>query len=638
MALAKISEPSLESATDRALSLLIWDAEGAPPVGSWTTALWRSFGVSATPDAISIPKLVEEQADTLKARYLAWIHELGETRIKGKRLVDHLDLRPGFSYWWMSLLVEKSYGKSPRLYDAVRLFALEDLTQELHTRRIMLISQDQALATAFQFWCRSAGMDFEWKRSEQSCSQVSLRKRIIDLLPDMVQSAARLVRYLWQRWPLRHTRKGSDASVSAEITFVDYLIHLDRGALATGRFASNYWIGLTGAFAQAKTAVNWLHLYVQHEAVPTTESARDLLAQFNHNCVELESHTSLDGELSFLLAFAALRDYARLAWQSWRLGGIKHHFRPAGSHLDLWPIFKQDWLDSVRGSTAVWNCLTLNLCEKALRRLPRQKLGVYLQENQGWEMAFIYAWKVAGHGNLIGVPHTTVRYWDLRYFHDPRSYVRCAKNDLPMPDQVALNGPMAMSAYRDGGYPEDEIVEVEALRYAYLTTKGLAKIHNTDSPAPLRVLVCGDILPAMSQQMMGWLVSAARDLPANTRYTVKPHPACAIRANIYPSLTLYMTNAPLVELLSDCDVVFTSNSTSASVDIYCAALPVIQVLDANTFNMSPLRGLTGVVYATDPTELAAALGNTQKSARVLAEPYFCLDKKLPRWCKLLGIM
>lgn len=619
-------------------TLLVWDTEGAPPAGNWTTVLWSSFGDSASPDTISIPRLVEEQADTLRERYLAWIYELGETSINGKRFVDHLDLRPGFSYWWTFLGVGKcEYGKLPYTYSAIRLLAVEELAVAKGVTSIILISHDQTLATIFQGWCRNAGIDFEWRRSVQIANQISLKIRIFRLLPYVAQSAVWLARYLWQRWPLRHKSNGWDASHKVEITFVNYLIHLDRSNLTAGCFASNYWANLTGVFAQAKSRVNWLHLYVQHEAVPTTKRARDLIAQFNHNGADLESHASLDGVLNVSLVFAALRDYAHLAWRSFRLGNIKHHYRLAGSNLDFWPLFKQVWLNSMCGQTAVWNCLALNLFEKTLSRLPHQKLGVYLQENQGWEMAFIHAWKAAGHGKLIGVPHTTVRYWDLRYFYDPRSYFRRAKNDLPMPDQVALNGPAALKAYREGGYPENQLVEVEALRYLYLTTKDNAKSQNADSSHPLRVLVCGDILPTASRQMMRWLELAAGNLPATTRYTIKPHPACAIKAGDYPALMLQMTNAPLVELFADCDVVFTSNITSAAVDAYLSAIPVVQVLDGSTFNLNPLRRLKGVMYVTNPTELAVALDKAKQRERVLAEPYFCLDKELPRWRKLLGL-
>lgn len=248
-------ESGLERNADREHTLLVWDAEGSPPVGNWITVLWSRFGGTNDPDIISIPTLVEEQADTLRARYLAWIHELGETHIHGKRLTDCLELRPGFSYWWMTLLAEKSYGKSTRLYDAVRLLALEDLIQIRHSRRITLASSDQALATAFRMWCRSADMGFEWRQSEQNGSRIPLKRFIFRLLPYMAQSAVWLPRYAWQRWPLKHKCKSLNTSAKAEITIVDYLVHLDRSALTTGRFASNYWTELIGMLAQAKTRV-----------------------------------------------------------------------------------------------------------------------------------------------------------------------------------------------------------------------------------------------------------------------------------------------------------------------------------------------------------------------------------------------
>jgi surface carbohydrate biosynthesis protein (TIGR04326 family) len=93
----------------------------------------------------------------------------------------------------------------------------------------------------------------------------------------------------------------------------------------------------------------------------------------------------------------------------------------------------------------------------------------------------------------------------------------------------------------------------------------------------------------------------------------------------------------LAELLADCDVAFTSNITSAAVDAYCASIPVVSVLDGDAFNMSPLRGLAGVVYVTNPTKLADALRNARSRERVVAAPYFCLDKGLPRWRNVLKL-
>src|SRR3989338_6881199 len=88
---------------DNRPTFLVWDSEGQPPEGKWIPVLWREFGNDGDAPAYSIPRRVEEQAEFLRTRYLAWIHDLGEARVHGVRLVDYLSLRPGFSYWWMTL-------------------------------------------------------------------------------------------------------------------------------------------------------------------------------------------------------------------------------------------------------------------------------------------------------------------------------------------------------------------------------------------------------------------------------------------------------------------------------------------------------------------------------------------------------
>jgi len=93
--------------TEKHTTFLIWDTDDKPPKGNWTPILWRSYG-GGEGSLYSMPEIIEERADALRQRYLSWIYVMGESCIKGKRLVDHLELRSGFSYWWMTLLAEKS--------------------------------------------------------------------------------------------------------------------------------------------------------------------------------------------------------------------------------------------------------------------------------------------------------------------------------------------------------------------------------------------------------------------------------------------------------------------------------------------------------------------------------------------------
>jgi surface carbohydrate biosynthesis protein (TIGR04326 family) len=620
----------LNKSVDKLSTFLVWDAEDAAPRGDWTPVLWRSYG-NGEKLTYSIPRIVEEKADELRNCYLDWIYDIGELRIKGKRVVDHLELRAGFSYWWMTLIAEKSNAyKSPWITDALKMLALESLVADHSISKIIIASNNKPLIKTFQRWCSNNSLLFEMRLLQKHKVSESRLKMIYHLFPHPVQAIISLIHHIYQRWPLK---QGKETDSTKEITFVDYMIHLDQKALANGQYASNFWTGLVEALRQSGCKVNWLHHYIQHDKITSARQARDLIASFNRQEDSFQHHCFVDSTLNASLLLSVMHDYISLLRMNSRLISIKQSLYPRGSKIDFWPLFKKDWRNSMLGPNAIWNCLVLNLLERILWHLPKQKLGIYLQENQGWEMAFIRTWRAAGHGCLIGVPHSTVRYWDLRYFYNSRSYERTGENDLPIPDKVAINGPASSRAYCKGNYPEDQMVGVEALRYLHLANHENA--HSKGNKNLIRILILGDYLPAVTYGQMKLLVQAAPFLPPSTRYTVKPHPACPVLPQEYPSLQLHMANEPLSKLLADCDVVFTSNITSAAVDAYCAGVPVVSVLEGTSLNLSPLRGMKGINFVTCPKELAEKLCNIQNYEGRMDKPYFCLDSRLPRWKKLL---
>jgi len=282
-------------------------------------------------------------------------------------------------------------------------------------------------------------------------------------------------------------------------------------------------------------------------------------------------------------------------------------------------------------------CLRIALYEKVIRSLPRQRLGIYIQENQPWEMALIHAWRAAGHGLLVGVPHNTLRYWDLRYFQDPRCYGSSRYDNFPKPDLVAVHGPAAKSRYLEGAYPEIELIEVEALRYQHLlvTSDNSGRMHPAGSGQSMTILICGDFVPAVNRKMLTWLSIAVPAMPLGTLYILKPHPACPIRTLDYPLLRLQVMNDNLSILLPNCDVVFANNISSTTVDAYCAGIPVVRMLDGVSLNMSPLRGCSAGATVTSPDQLAETLIKITQFTPDRPEPYFFLNQALPRWQVLL---
>lgn len=622
------------------INILIWDCDGDTPLGDWLVVLWRSYDTGGSNNVISIPKMVEDNAESLRTQYLKWIYKLGEKKIKGKRIVDHLEIRPGLSYWWMTLLAEKfNYAKSPQIDDAIKLLAFEKWARGKRFKTLALTTGKAGFAKVLKFWCFKTGTNFQWQHIQEEAGSVSLPRKLYQSIPHLSQACISLVWHLIQSWPLSGVGLKEWRTTKSQVTFISYFLNLVPEALKKGRFESRYWAHLPDDLVRSGFCTNWLQLYVKSAHSSQTKAAK-AIRDFNNNKTRKgsESHTTLDSFLSLEVVLKTLRDWFYLVLVCLRLSKLPS--LAINASLDFTPLFQTDWNRSLKGQTAMSNALYLNLIEAAIKLLPRQCVGVYLQENQPWEFALIHAWRVAGHARLIGIPHSSVRFWDLRYFFDPRSYQCRGQNNLPMPDQVAVNGSAMMKEYLRGRYPSAQLVEVEALRYLYLEKKTTARRPTRKrSFGPLRVLVLGDYLPSNTHQMMLLLEKAFQSLPADTKIIVKPHPNCPVRTEDYPSLRMSVTMGSVSKLLPDCDVAYSSAVTSAAVDAYCAGVPVVSVKDTKTLNLSPLRSRKGVHFVSTPEELKQAFDKTSKAQKSLNRKIsmFHCDKSLRRWKKIFSI-
>jgi len=623
--------------SDRVDSLCVWDALGEPPTTLENVVLWRSYPADSTRNVVCVPRLIEAHAEKLRTRFLRWTYELGETFVRGRRLVDHLELRPGLSYWWMTPFAEKcNYGKMPQINDAIRLMAFESWAKQHIIRRLVLVSSNPPLAKCFRLWCADHEIDFEWHQVASNVERTSLVMALYRIVPPHLRALIWLVRYLVYRWPLKGVGLKEWRSSLGRISFVSYMFNLDRDAAKRGVFAAQYWAHLPSVLKRANCKTNWLHIYTNDPSAGTPKSLARLVRGFNRTEAECQCHAMPETFLNGRVIFKTLRDWIHLVIVVPRLCNALPKSKE--TVFDFRPLFQERWNNSLSDQTAMSNLMAFNLFESAMASLPKQCVGVYLQENQGWEFGMIHAWKAAGHGRLVGVPHSTIRYWDLRYFFDPQSYQRTNKNDLPLPDRVAVNGAVALNAYVKSGYPEASLVAVEALRYLHLVSvKGTTGSNWTAPKDSLRVLVLGDYLPSNTELQMRLLVDALRLLPANSRITIKPHPACPIDVKEYPEMGLEMANDPISVLLQNCDVAYTSNLTSAAVDAYLENVPVITVLDPNTLNLSPLRGCDDVYFVSTSEQLARAIATAKLNPKPSGTKldYFTLDMALPLWQELL---
>lgn len=625
-------------------SVVVWDHQNEPPDGVQEVLCWQGYASGSA--KVSVPRYLENHAERLRAKYLAFIHDLGESQIGGKRVVEHLDSGDGFSFWWMTQLAEKSPFKSPRIYDCLRLMALEEILLERKPSDLTLDSADHNLAQAIRRLCRNLRINFVWRPWNKPKQKCSLRSFYL-ALPYSMQGLISL-RHLMMKWPLRKLQKPQWFSGDNTIFLCSYFFHLDTAYCAEGRFYSKQWEGLPKYLQDSGKHTNWIHHFLHSPGMPDVQTGLNWMSLFNRDAYKQGCHTFLETYLSWSVVLRALKNWFWLNAISWRLRKISCAFNPKGSAVWLWPFLRSDWKTSLNGPVAISNCVWIELFDAALKDMPHQKMGLYLWENQGWESALLRAWRRHGHGEIIGVPHATVVFWHLNNFDDPRSLTsnqNCAK---PLPDHLAINGPMAWKAFSNTGYPVEQLVEVEALRFQYLIALGFGQPKKlgghpvsarfSGQGQPKKVLILGDFTVKQTLKMLRCIEAASHLIDVEISLTLKPHPVCRIVEKDCPALSFELTNRPLAEIMPDYDLAFSSNTTSAGLDALLAGLPVVVFLDDEDFNHSPLRGVEGVRFVGTAQELATVLQSAERSAPTPAiEDFFWLGSQLPKWRKVLSI-
>jgi surface carbohydrate biosynthesis protein (TIGR04326 family) len=620
---------------ERDMELVIWDSQDNWQSYDNNILLWNSSFKSELDGVFSIPWLVEHNADSLRSEYLSIIYELGEFKVNGLKIVDQLEIRKNFSYWWMTLLTEKcNFSKSPEINDIIKLLAFKNWFNKNKYKKISLISSNIELAESFELLAEGIGLEFEWIQRPRSKIKKTYINNLFHLLPQIVQSITWLIHHIVIHWPLKGVGVSKWINTTATTTFISYLFNLEPSSLKDGKYESKYWTRLPDMLNQNQTATNWLHLYMKDDLLPTTRKAREIVENFNKSSVNNQTHVTLHSFLSFKIVINALFDWLRLLKLK---GKIRKPFQHKSNFL--WPLFRKDFSLSFSGVTAVSNLLYLGLFEVAMNSLKKQNKGVYLLENIGWEFGFIYAWKSSGHQNLIGCRHGTVRYWDLRSFFSNESYKRMGKCDLPLPDYVGVNGIAAKEIYINSGYPKNHLVEIEALRFLYLLDIDKNRVSFLKNPfEKKKVLVLGDGLKKNTIHQIKLLISASKLTNDLIHFIFKPHPTCPINTDKFDNLHIEVVNNPIHTLFAECELVFAGSVSSAAVDAYCAGKQLVCLLNSEVLNLSPLRGHKDVDFITSPEELAEIFNKSFFNPKIESqrEDYFYLNSNLPRWKNFLS--
>ena len=601
--------------------IIIWDSQKKPVSNKDALfIIWNRDSNVKNKSVICLSEYIEKYSKDIRSDFLLWSHEINSKKIRSIAIYKKFFIRPNFSFWWMTLIFQKcNYANSQYINDVIKFFALARVIKENNVKKIYLKGCNKKNYKIF----KSSSI---FKRNIHQ-SFLFLENFINNLfkLFLVIQAISWILWYFSTRFPFIFFSLKRWKNSKAKITFLNYLDCTTVAQSKKLNFVSPYWDGLPKKLKNQKIETNWLHIYVG--SFLNTFQAIGFLHS-NKNGKSMQNHFCLDSFLTLKMLGSVFKDWAILIC---KFNSIPRNlFRSKRNFFDFSSFYHKDLLRSFYGKNALKSLLYLHLFESAFSKLPIQNKSIYLQENQSWEMAFLHSWKINGHFQSIGCPHSTIRFWDLRYHHYKDFYL----SKVSQPDLVAVNGLDAFKSLSLSGFPKKKLRIVEALRYLYLK---FIKPDNLATNEKLNILILGDFLSDSTHYLLKMIERIQYKLPKDTKITFKPHPHCHISLSNFNLRNVRLSRNSTSSLVGDHNIAITSNSTSAAVDAYYAGIKVITVLDTSKLNLSPFFNNRNIFFVESSQELLNALYSIKsKLPPPKIDKFLSIDESLNSWMKLLS--
>ena len=663
------------------------ESKRLPAPGADTlVALWDAWQAEA--GSVSIPERLHADLLVIRAEHMAWAYDMGRLPTGEGALREELQARlccgEEPSMWWCSLLYERHPKMTPNLYTIYKLRCLERLMEAEGCSSLRLVGGDADLKATLAEFCAASGREFSALSSvtkARGAQAPSLARRLYALCPAPVRALARYVHWWWtvrRKLPFAGTAPPEGAptpETGPAATIVTYFPNVDLQAAARGRFRSRYWEVLHDAlnacarreYPRGGHFVRWLFIRFPSPQLSFSQclKLRDLFRKTGKDGL---SFHYLEEFLGTGDLCAALARWLRLCVASKRIevqAGAACHF--AGSRLNFWRYAKADWAESFRGWRALERCLQQRALSRYAGWCGPQRWTLFPLENCPWERMLTAAMRARGAarlkapaeamaapeaGPVIGAQHSSIRPTDFRYFDDPRTFSApdCA---LFQPEHIEGNGRSACRQWLDAGMPAERLGEVEALRYLYLAEHKRSGHPDVEDALPpqagepvdgrpgKRLLLLTSFFPDETEAHLRLFAACWRDgLLAGWNITVKPHPYLPVREFFQELLgadaaRVRISDAPLALELVPGVTVWTSNSTTASLEAALKGLALMVMVPEDDFDLCPIQDVPGLARTATPEDVRRHLA--EAAAPALPEEYLDLDAGLPRWRKLLDL-
>lgn len=587
---------------------------------------------------ISVIKFSEENDDLIRDRYNNFIDDLGYKNLGNKNFHKHFDIYKGYNLWWMSLIFEKSNYKSEGPNNSIKLLAIEEIIKRNKPIEIYFICDDTKIIKAVKILCTNLNINLSIIRTKKKLD-ISFKRLVPYIFIVLMYS----VKFYVQRRPFKNIKKNRLLDKKYDVIFFSYLNGLLKKNEKVEIDYSSQFGNLPKLLKEFGFTSYWISHFVPNYKNYNPKKVSEIINQSNIN-ENNDFHDLLDSFLNIKIIIQSIKIYLDIYFKFLFKKRIKDLFVVENSALSLWPVLKEDLNKSIFGVVSFINIIYSLQIDRFLSSIPSQKYLIYLMENQGWERALLHGWKLHKHDTIIAYQYGIFRYWDLRYYTTTNKRKDIDFTDIPKPNYIASSGQIANQLFLEMGYSENELINVENLRYNSLFNPNYQlkkNIINQDqfksTNSNLKIIVLFDIDMKINYQLIN-IINNLNFKKYDIIWYAKFHAGKNFALKKLIEKKINIISGKLHNVLKEYDLALTVSNSGSSIDAYILKVPLIIYKNSSNIDFSPFKNFDkSISFIKNENELQEFLLSYKSDVlnKNYSDKFFWHNEDLMKWRTLL---
>ena len=572
--------------------------------------LWNEKS-KETNNILDIFTLIDKNNLIIRKKYLEWIFNLQNLKLKKNKIIKLLKIDDKFSLWWMHPISEKSnFLKSFHINEILKVMALEEFLKKKKITEISTTGLSDETNRVISLISSKKNIFFN-KNAEKKNYDINIP------ILNFFKAIAWLIVYLFKRRSLFGLNFSNWKNSKNKIIIANYLFDIDYKLLNKKKFVSGYLGNLIDKLEKKKIGINWLNIFFEYEEIPNSTQAKKIINKLN-KVSNNDLHVTLDTFLNLRLLFKSFKTWIKIFYKSLF---IKTRQIVVEKNENIYfPIIEKEFFNNLQNHHSLKNIIIYFLMNEALSKIPVQKNCIFPNENQPWEMALMNNYKFYSHKNIIGYQHSTTRFWDLRTFYFRKQYNNKSELSYPRPNTIAVHSKIFYNTLIKANYPKKNLKLVETLKYKKLLQKRSSTkkiIPNFNKKKNNITLVLG-AFRNFDEALVNCLKKNLSSFNNTYSFYLKEQLSSDEVLEVDETQRFKKVNGNLLDIFKESDLVIISNPSSAVIDAMYTNTPFFVYDGGNFVNFSPMYGVIDNKYfIRDYNFVSKIKNNLQKKNKSL---------------------